>query len=766
VKAALPIDPHVAEIGSRLAAHRAVVVIAPPGAGKTTRVPPALAAEGPVIVLQPRRLAARALAARIAAENGWTLGEEAGWQIRFERRFTPRTRVLVATEGILTARLLADPLLAAFRTIVLDEFHERTIHADLALALAREAWRARDDLRLVVMSATLDARPVAAFLDDAPVLEIAGRSHPVEITHAPGVPVERAIADEAARGAGHLLVFLPGAPEIRRVAAAISVAGARVLPLHGRLPAAAQDEALAPSSARKIVLATNVAETSLTVEGVTSVIDTGLQRVPRYDAALGIDRLGTERVSRDAADQRAGRAGRTGPGRALRLWDPRDRLRDHREPEIARVDLSAPLLDVLAWGARAHTFPWFDPPPEDRVEQALRLLSVLGAVEGERITPVGHLLRALPLPPRLGRVLVAAKGSPLAAAVCAVLAERFEPAGPLPSGASDAIARADRLREAPHHVRRAAEEIAAIYRRLGEREERGADEEAAVLRALVAGFPDRLARRREPRSRRLLLASGHGAVLDRESVVQDGDLLLALDVDTAGAEARVRMASRVHPTWLPPSHSAVEHRFDPASSRVRAFEVRRVHGLAISERAVASDPAEAERLLEAAFVARGITDDQQDVAARLRFAGIEPDLGRVARAACAGATALPPLDLLATLTFSERGAIERAAPAEIRLPSGRAARLRYRRDGSVVAAAKLQELFGLAESPRVGARGEPVVFELLAPNGRPVQTTRDLRSFWEATYPAVRRELRGRYPRHAWPEDPWTAPPTHRAKRR
>ena len=780
----LPIDEHVNAIRDLVRKHRAAVVVAPPGAGKTTRVPPALAEDGPVIVLQPRRLAARSLARRIAAERGWTLGEEAGWHVRFDRRFSPATRVLVATEGILTARLQSDPLLTGFRTIVVDEFHERSLHADLALALARQAWLARGDLRIVVMSATLDAEPVARFLHDAPVVRVAGRQFPVAVEHAPGLSVVDAIDTELARDGGDVLVFLPGVPEIGRVARTLALRaalrGARIVQLSGRSSPEEQDDALAPSAGRRVVLATNVAETSITVPGVTAVIDSGLHKVPRLDAALGLDRLETERISLDSADQRAGRAGRTAPGRAIRLWDPRDVLRPHREPEIERVDLAPPVLEVLAWGGDPEGFAWFEAPPAESLSAAMELLSRLGAVLGRRVTPLGELLRLLPVSPRLARVLVAANGSSLAIAACAVLSERFSPPGPLPSGASDVVARADRLGQAPPAMRRAAEEIGSATRRIlddrafaaviADVRVDDADDETIVRRALLSGFPDRLARRRAPGSPRVVLASGHGGVLDRQSVVVDGEFLLALDLEAGArgpnAEARVRLASRVERDWLPATSRRIEHRLDPATGAVRATEVHRVSDLVIAERAVPADPAEAYPLLVAAFVARGVPSDQEPIASRLRFAGIKPDLGAIAQAACAGRTTLPELDLAASIDHHARRELSRLAPEALPLPSGRAAKLAYRDDGTVVASVKLQELFGLADSPRIGAAGTPVVFELLAPNGRPVQTTRDLRSFWDRTYPEVRKELRARYPRHPWPEDPWTAIPTHRPKRR
>jgi ATP-dependent helicase HrpB len=780
----LPIDPHLDTIRDLARRHRAVVVVAPPGAGKTTRVPPALAEDGPVIVLQPRRLAARSLARRIAAERGWTLGEEAGWHVRFDRRFSARTRVLVATEGILTARLQSDPLLTGFRTIIVDEFHERSLHADLALALARQAWLVRNDLRIVVMSATLDAEPVAAFLGDAPVVHVEGRVFPIAVEYAAGLAPADAIRAELAREGGHVLAFLPGVPEIARAARALAgspaLRGVRVVQLSGRSSPEEQDDALAPSPARRVILATNVAETSITVPGVTAVIDSGLHKVPRLDAAIGIDRLETERISLDAADQRAGRAGRTAPGRAIRLWDPRDVLRPHREPEIERVDLAPPVLEVLAWGGHPASFEWFEAPPPAAIVGAMALLRLLGAVLGDRMTPLGDLLRRLPVPPRLARVLVASGGSPLAVAACTVLSERFVPLGPLPSGSSDVIARADQIGQATAAIRWANDEIAAATRRVlddpavaqaaAAARVEGEDEETTVRRALLAGFPDRLARRRAAGSPRVLLASGHGGVLDRQSVVVDGEFLLALDVSAGergpGAEARVRLASRVERSWLPPTTFAVAHRFDPATGAVVAVAIERIDELAIAERAVAADPAQAFGLLVAAFVARGVTPDQLPIAARLRFAGLDVDLDAIAQVACAGRTTLPALAIAAALGHDARRELSRLAPETLPLPSGRSAKLVYRDDGRVVASVKLQELFGLADSPKVGPRGEAVVFELLAPNGRPVQTTRDLRSFWKLTYPEVRRELRSRYPRHPWPDDPWTAIATHRPKPR
>jgi ATP-dependent helicase HrpB len=782
----LPIDAHVGRVGEALASARAAVLVAPPGSGKTTRVPPALVPDGPVFVLQPRRVAARSIARRIAEEQGWTLGAEVGWQVRFERRFGRDTRLLVATEGVLTRRLQSDPLLGGFRTIVLDEFHERSLHADLALAFARQAWRARGDLRLLVMSATLDAGQVARFLDRCPVIDVPGRPHPLEVRYEPGLPLAEAVRAVVARPGGHLLCFLPGSPEIRRAQAAIGgLAGASVLPLHGTLSSEEQDLALAPSAGRKVILATNVAETSLTVEGVTDVVDTGQHKVLRYDASRGLDRLELERIPADSAEQRAGRAGRTGPGRVLRLWDARDRLRPRREPEIERVDLAGPVLDVLAWGGDPAAFEWFEAPAADRLEAAVGLLERLGALSGRRLTSDGEAMHRLPLHPRLARVLLSAGGGARAAAVCAVLAEGWRPplAGDAPTTDSDVLSAADRLREAPPGVKAAARELSSRVRspvRSGDEGSAGAEtagplpdatgapQDDRLRRALLAGFPDRVARRREKGSPRLVLSSGAGALLGRESGVREGELLVALEV-TGGvaSEPVVRLASRVERDWLSDVRTEVVHRFDEDSGSVRAVAQDWYDRLLLGERSLPPQPDVAAALLAEALARQGLGEAAERLQRRLRVAGLEADLHGAMVEACRGRTKLPDVgEPESWLDPGLRRRLGRLAPERIGLPSGRTAALDYREDGSVTAAAKLQELFGLAETPRIGPGRVPVVFELLAPNGRPVQTTRDLRSFWERTYPEVRKELRGRYPKHPWPEDPWSAEPTHRTKKK
>ncbi len=732
------------------------MIVAAPGAGKTTRVPPFLARERRVVVLQPRRVAARALARRIAEEQGWTVGEEVGWQVRFEKRFTHRTRLLVATEGVLTARMQDDPLLSDFEVVVLDEFHERSLNADLALAFACQAQQARRELAIVVMSATLDTAPVAAFLGDCPVIEVPGARHPVEVAYAPGLDAAEAVTSRTRSAAGHVLCFLPGLSEIRRVEGFVAGrVAARVLPLHGSLDAEAQDEALRPCATRKLILATNIAETSLTVEGVTDVVDSGLHKIVRYDAARSFDRLQQERISYDSAEQRAGRAGRTGPGCVLRLWDARERLRPQREPEIARVDLARPVLEVLAWGGDPLRFSWFDAPSPEKVEAALHLLERLGAVHRGRLTTAGNTLRRLPLHPRLGALLLASGASPRAAAACARLAEGEGLQNLAPATSSDLLVLADEIGRASAGVQRTARELLEQTRAFGARVT-NEDEETTLRRAVLAAYPDRVAKRREPRGNRLLLTSGQGARLARESGVHEGEYLVAVDlaVSSAGGDPLVRLASRIEREWLAPTHQDVEHRL--AGGEVRAFERSWYGRLLLSENPVSADPEKVREIERAGRRARGLSPASEKLLRRARFAGLTVDTEEWMDRLAGGS------DLPGELVRD----IERLAPETFLLPSGRRTSIEYGDEGTARISVKLQELFGLTDTPRIGPRREPLLLVLLAPNGRPVQTTRDLRSFWERTYPEVRRELRGRYPRHPWPEDPWTAPPTARPKRR
>jgi ATP-dependent helicase HrpB len=773
-RAPLPIDPYLSPLRGLLGSSRAAVLRAAPGAGKTTRVPPALADAGRVVVLQPRRVAARAVARRIADEQGWTVGREVGWHVRFERRFTAETRVLIVTEGMLTAYLDEDPLLGEVSTVVLDEFHERSLHSDLGLALVKQAWLARDDLRVLVMSATLDAAPVSAFLDHCPVIDVPGTAHPLRVDYLPGESVASALRLVLPATEGDVLAFLPGAGEIDRAAreagAVAASHGLDLVPLHGSLDAEAQDRALRPGPRRRVVLATNIAETSLTVPGVTTVIDTGQQKVARYDAERAIDTLVLERVTLDSADQRAGRAARLGPGTALRLWDARDRLRAEREPEIHRVDLATAVLGLAAAGNDTASFEWFEAPAADRLDAAWSLLTRLGAVSGRAVTPFGHQLRRLPLHPRLATVLLAGDGAFEAAAACALLSEAS--VRPLDAGTTscDLLPLIDRWSQALPHLKQVADQLQRLAR-----EVRGAAaparlDELALRRALWRGFPDRVARRRATDPQRVVLASGRGAAMGRESRVTAGEWLIALDV-TGGrpggaTEALVRVASQVEAEWITPTSRSIEHRLDPAHGTVKAVAISSYDAIVISEHPVAADPVERVRVLAAEWLAREPDEETRQWLARLRFAGLDIDLPALVTVAAATARTLDGMNPDAALDWNLRQQLDEWAPVLLAVPSGRSTPLTYRDDGGVTAAVKLQELFGLAETPCIGRQREPVTLELLAPNGRPVQTTRDLRSFWERTYPDVRKELRGRYPKHPWPEDPWTATPTHRTVRR
>jgi ATP-dependent helicase HrpB len=786
----LPIDPYLGDIVQHVQRSRALVVTAQPGAGKTTRIPPALLDAGPLILLQPRRVAVRAMARRIADERGWTIGREIGWQIRFERRFTDATRLLVATEGVLTARLQRDPLLSGFRTIVIDEFHERSVYADVALALAKQAWHARDDLRIVVMSATLDAAAVSSFLDGCPIVDVPGRVFPIDLRYSPQSTIAAAAMEALEASPGDVLCFLPGAGEIRRAISDLELKvsrGVDLVALHGSLDAAEQDLALRPSSRRRIVVATNIAETSVTVPGVTAVVDSGMQKVARYDAERGIDSLDAERITADAAEQRAGRAGRTAPGIVWRLWDARDRLRPRREPEIHRIDLSATVLDVIAWGGDPRHLEWFERPREDALGAALHLLERLGAIREARLTALGDQIRRLPIHPRLARMLIAAGGAREIARACALLSERHFIPPRAASTSSDLLSAIDAWPGVPPHVQAVAREIEELAGKragkgvgrhsgsadlesdlvgseglIGENYARRPLSETRFRRAVLAGYPDRVAQRRQPLSPRVRLASGAGAVVGRESGVVQGEFLVALDVHSVANDSRIRVASRVEREWLIPSASEIVHRFDPEAGVVRALEIDRYDALILAEHPTKADPEIAATLLADAWLERGPRGDDDRLLKRLRFADVSVDVSTLVRAAARTARSLDDVNLARALPPDLARALDRDAPVSLRIPSGRMVPLEYRDDGGVAASVKLQELFGLADTPRIGKTRMAVLFALLAPNGRSVQLTRDLRSFWEKTYPEVRKELRGRYPKHPWPENPWNATPTSR----
>ena len=768
----LPIDSHIDIIRAALDRHRAAVVIAAPGAGKTTRVPPALVDRGRVLLLQPRRVAARAMARRIADERSWTIGREVGWHIRFERQFTDSTRLVIVTEGILAAYLQRDPLISDVHTVILDEFHERSVHVDLGLALARLAWRARDDLRLLIMSATLDAGPPAAFLDHCPVIDVPGTLHPIEIEYSPSQPMAEALAGVLPRTSGNVLCFAPGVREIEQaLVAAKPIAdrhGVDLMPLHGSLEARQQDDVLQPSARRRAIIATNIAETSLTVPGVTAVIDSGLHKVARYDGDRAVDSLVTERITLDSADQRAGRAARLGPGMVRRLWDARDRLRPHREADIHRIDLSSPIVSILAAGAQLDGFEWFDPPEPVRLVSAMELLTRLGAVEHGRITHMGRQMSRLALPPRIARIFMQSFGAVEGCAACAWLAEPTRLGGNAAATTSDVLTVIDRWREMPAHLKKAADRLERIAAAALGDKRRTHMSEIELRRALLTGYPDRVGKRRA--HDKVTLASGHGAIVGRESGVHDAEWLIALDVTAgrsgAATEAIIRVASRIEPEWLQPTRNTVEQEINDAGV-VKAREVDWYDDLVLAERPLGTNVDITAAVLAAAWLERGPDKHSRRLIERLKFAGLDIDVADFIFAAAANARRVQDIVFSEDqLPWDVRRRLAREAPAALTVPSGRSMPIEYASDGTVSVAVKLQELFGLGETPRIGPRQIPITLHLLAPNGNPVQTTRDLKGFWQRTYPEVRKELRGRYPKHPWPEDPWTAKPTHRTKRK
>ena len=834
--APLPIDEVLPELIAALRQGSAAVLIAPTGAGKTTRVPPALLAAGigggqRIVILEPRRIAARAAARRMAEEGGWTLGREVGYQVRFERKAGPETRILVVTEGILVQRLQADPFLEGVGAVIFDELHERGLQTDLSLAMARRVQReVRPDLKLVAMSATLDPGPVAAFLGGCPTIESRGRLYPVDILYLDR-PDDRPLPAQIAAGVrrvlaatpGDVLAFLPGVGEIQRSAEALAGLAAEqdlaVLPLYGDLPAERQDAVLRPSGQRKVVLATNVAETSITVDGVTAVVDSGSVRRLRFDPATGLDRLELGKISRASADQRAGRAGRQAPGICLRLWPAWEQatLPERETPEIARVDLAGPALQLLAWGEPdLAAFDWFEPPDPAALATATLLLRQLGALDDQGVTALGRTMARLPVHPRLGRLLVEGQrlGRAREAALLAALLSERDPfprgprgAGPRRASRSDLLDRLDALEAferrnalegdlnagAARYVLRARDQLLELAKReLGA--DRGAGTEDSLLRALLAAYPDRVARRREPRSPRGVMVGGRGVRLADESAVLEAPLFLCVDLDAGTlSEALVRKASEVEPAWLSAERLriTIDLAFDESRDRVAAWRRTRYEDLIIAEAEIPPpDAAETARVLAAAAAERldrALPLDDPEVAAFLaRVRSLadwipELDLPRftdgelrdLLPALAAGRKSLaelrraPLLEVLqGALSYQQLEALRREAPERLEVPSGSQIRIAYEPGKPPVLAARIQEMFGLAETPRVAAGRIPVLLHLLAPNGRPQQVTHDLRSFWENTYRQVRKELAGRYPRHAWPEDPWNAKPQRRPQRR
>ncbi len=817
----LPIDDALPELTAALRAGSAAVLVAPPGAGKTTRVPLVLAAQPwagakKIIVLEPRRLAARAAAARMAATLGETVGATVGYRVRFGSKISRSTRIEVVTEGVFTRMVLDDPLLDGVAAVLFDEFHERSLDADLGLALARDLQQGlREDLKLLVMSATIDGARVADLLGGAPMIESVGRAFPVATRYLgrdAQDSIERQVTDATLRAlradAGSVLVFLPGAAEIRRtdtlLRERIADPAIDVVPLYGALEADVQDRAIAPAppGRRKVVLATSIAETSLTIEGVRVVIDSGLARVPRYEPDVGLTRLETVRVSRASADQRRGRAGRIEPGVCYRLWDEPQTasLEAAARPEILAADLTGLLLDLAHWGvADPAALAFLDPPPAPALKEAKALLGELGAIDREgRITEEGKRLRQLPLPPRLARMVVDAGDAgeaALAADIALLLTERGLGGSDVDLGHRVDALRRDRSRRA-QDARAMARRWADIARG-GRNRSSGGKGGLSVGAILALAYPDRVAKNRGADGS-FLLVNGRGASIDRTSALAREPYLTVAEITGTAAQGRIVLAApltldEIETQFSDRIESRDEIGFDDRTASLRARRLRRLGAIVLAEQPLPVAPADGTARMLAEGIARLGVDrlpwtkalrQWRDRVMFLRRAeGDEwPDLSDTALAASAsdwlgfvlaGKTALADLTageftetVHGLLPWQLRRRLEAEAPTHFAAPSGSSVPIDYEAEEGPKLAIRVQELFGLDRHPAIAGGQVPLVVELLSPAHRPVQVTRDLPGFWRGSYAAVKAEMKGRYPRHPWPDDPLVAPPTRRAKRR
>lgn len=809
----LPVDAVLPELIAAIETRAEAVLAAPPGAGKTTRVPPALLARaswakaGKIVLLSPRRIAARAAAARMAQALGEPVGQTIGYRVRLDAKVSARTRIEVVTEGVFTRLILDDPELSGVACVIFDEFHERSLEGDLGLALARDAQAGlRPDLRLVVMSATLDAARVAALLGDAPIIQSEGRLFPVEVRYRPRdprAPIEQeaaaALRSALAIEPGSALVFLPGAREIERTAERLREelrdSAVDVRPLYGAMSPQEQDAAIAPApkGRRKVVLATSIAETSLTIEGVRIVVDAGLSRRPVYEPALGLSRLETVRASQAAIAQRAGRAGRLEPGVCVRLWSEGETrsLPAFDAPEILDADLSGLALDIAAWGVRnPQALTWLDPPPKPAWSEAMALLTRLQAIDaGGRLTAHGRALSRLPLPPRLAHmVLIAAETgeAELAARMAVLLTEQG-----LGGRSVDLSERVQRLAHERGPRAEAARALAArIARRATQTSQAHSDpDHCGVL--LTLAFPDRIAKRR---GAGFLMANGRAGVVDDAEPLNRAPFLVVADVAGSAGRGRIVLAAPISEADVERIYAAeIEAKASiavAADGAARARRVRRLGAIVLSEAPLERIAPEelAEALLDA--VREGGLDilDWAEAALMLRarvalMRALEPqtwpdwsadallrELDAWLAPALSGVSRLRDVNvaeaLRATLPFELRRRLDNEAPTHFTTPAGSAVRIDYAAEGGPTLDVRLQEMFGAAVHPTLANGRVRLTLRLLSPAHRPVQTTKDLPGFWRGSYAAVRAEMRGRYPKHPWPEDPLSAPPTRRAKPR
>jgi ATP-dependent helicase HrpB len=834
----LPIDAVLDELVRTLDGGNAAVLVAPPGAGKTTRVPLALLdaqwlGSKKIIMLEPRRIAARASAERMAKTLGEAVGQTVGYRVRFGSKVSRATRIEVVTEGIFSRQILDDPELSGIAAVLFDEFHERSLDADLGLALARDAQTGlREDLRILVMSATLDGARVAKLLGDAPVISSEGRAFAVETRYLgrkADAPLERQMADAIATALradpGSVLAFLPGAAEIRRtqnfLTERIHDASIEIVPLFGALDAAVQDRAIAaaPRGQRKVVLATSIAETSLTIEGVRIVVDSGVARVPRYEPDIGLTRLETVRASRAAVDQRRGRAGRTEPGVCYRLWDEPQTasLAAYTQPEILSADLSSLVLDLAQWGVSdPGTLAFLDPPPAPALKEARSLLRELGALDGDgRITAEGNSLRALALPPRLARMIVDSHrlgAGEEAADIAAILTERG-----LGGDSVDLEHRLDQFRRDRSQRASSARSLARRWAEQVAEDQRVATKSKAPVAAtpapnpspqgggelstgvmLAFAFPDRVARNRGNGS--FVLANGRGAAVDQTSALARAPYIAVAELTGTAAQGRILLAAPITQVdielrFADEIETSDEISFDRGAMALRARRKRTLHAITLSEAPLALTPsAETARVLADGLIAAGVdrlpwSKPARQWRDRVMFlrkaegdASAWPDLSDSALADSRETWLAPALHdktslkdfssgdlsdaLMALLPWELRARLEREAPTHFEAPTGTQLAIDYEAEQGPTIAVRLQELFGLNTHPSIAKGRIPLVLELLSPAHRPVQVTRDLPGFWGGSYAAVRSDLRGRYPRHPWPEDPASAMPTRRVKPR
>ncbi|MCE9599194.1 MAG: ATP-dependent helicase HrpB [Spirochaetia bacterium] len=845
MKQSLPIDAVLPEISSILSARNIAVLEAAPGAGKTTGVPPFLLEEPwlngkTMLMLEPRRIAARSAAARIASQMNEKVGETVGYAIRFDRKTSTRTRIEVVTEGILVRRMQDDPELTGVGLLLFDEFHERSIHTDLGLALALDIQESiRPDLRILVMSATLDGDRIASFLGNAPVIRSEGRAHHVTVAYAgrsqlfPAQECARAIAQVIPTHEGDVLAFLPGGGDIRKARSILEEklpSDVVIHALYGDLTQKDQDAAIAPDprGRRRIILATNIAETSLTIEGVRIVVDSGLAKYMQHDPRTGMSRLETGPISKASAVQRAGRAGRTAPGHCLRLYDEEEfrRFSPFTEPEVIQADLAPLLLELAAWGTAPDRLRFLDPLPYAHVQSAYSLLSMLEMLdEHRRITSYGRIAAGIPLHPRLARMTYESPGS-LSKAACnlgALLSERdifrASPGNRIPS---DIRERLRLLADADQHsapglafgttldrfaldrVRRIAQEIS----RIGSREKpRNSDDAArsaprnSEIRAtseaglLALAYPDRIAAIRPGSRERYLLSNGRGALLDKTDQLCGQEFLVIADLDGAGADAKVRMAmpisaEEIRELFAEQIQTLETTELDEKTGRILAFRSDVLGSITLSRKQIEIDSSNSDAVLLRSIEKAGIDslDWNEEVvqfcmrSEMLRKLGFElPELSRewltknlsdwlsphlVGISRLSDVQKLKLKDVFqAMLDYKQLKTLQTQAPELMPVPSGSNIRLEYS-ENDVIMAVKLQEMFGQKETPRIANGRVAVTLHLLSPGMKPVQVTRDLEGFWKKTYAEVRKELRGRYPRHPWPDDPTTATPTKFAKRR